>query len=318
MNNSSSFNVTPSPASAACVCDYAMNSYIYVSNLAAAVVSAPVAAFTAISNVVIIATAIRTASLQTPANILLCSIAFGDFLVGVFTLPSLTVILVSRNARVDCCMFEKLFAVHMFSITVAMGSLVQVCVMCWDRLKATSNPFLYRSVVSKKKMTVITVAVWVAWFINIFIGATVLPPVVKAVKGAVETVALFSFLVVSQILTSRAMRVHNNSVADAIPQATAMSREKKMAVTVRWIIGASFVNGIPGIVFLVSAVVIGKDSLFCVLLLPWVKIALFSNSAVNPIIYFWRHKNMRSAASKLVRPACVSSVAPPEWRCVSE
>ena len=312
MNNSSSFNVTPSLASAACVCDYSMNSYIYVNNLAAAVVCALVAAFTAISNAVVIVTVIRTVSLHSAANILLCSIAFGDFLVAVFTMPILIAILVSRNARVDCCLFEKLFAVHMFSMQVAKGSLVQVCVMCWDRLKATSNPFLYRSVVSKQKITVITVAVWVAWFINIVIGATVLPPVAKAVKAAVETVALFSFLVVSQILTSRAMRVHNNSVADAIPQATAMSREKKMAVTVRWIIGAIFVNGIPAIVFLVSAVVIGKDSLFCSLLSPWGKIALFSNSAGNPIIYFWRHNNMRSAASELVRPACVNSIAPSE------
>ena len=127
-----------------------MNSYIYVNNLAAAVVSALVAPFTAISNAVVIVTVIRTASLQTPANILLCSLACGDFLVGVLPHPSLVAILLASNARMDCCLFGKLFPVHMYSLSVAFGSLIQVCVMCWDRFKATSNPFLYRSVVSKK------------------------------------------------------------------------------------------------------------------------------------------------------------------------
>ena len=310
MNNSSSFNVTPSLASAACVCDYTMNSYIYVNNLAAAVVSALVAAFTAISNMVVIVTVIRTSSLHSPANILLCSMACGDFLVGVLTQPGLVAILLSSNAGMDCCMFEKLFTIHMYSMSVAFASLVQVCVMCWDRLKATSDPIIYRSVVSKKKITVTTVAAWVGWFCFIA-GSILLPRSAKSVLGSVKMVAVISFLVVSQILTSRAMRAHNNSVVGAIPQATAIAREKKMAVTVRWIIGAGFFSCIPTIVYLVSAAVIGRDSLFCSLLSPWWKIALLSNSVVNPIIYFWRHKNMRTAALEVVRP-CMCSVASPE------
>ena len=310
MNNSSSFNVTPSLASAACVCDYAMNSYIFVNNLAAAVVCAPVAAFTAISNAVVIVTVIRTASLQTPANILLCSLACGDFLVAVLPQPILVAILLSSNAGMDCCLFGKLFMTHMYSTSVAFGSLVQVCVMCWDRLKATSDPLIYRSVVSKRKITVATVAAWVGW-LCFSIGTVFLPLNAKAVVCSLKVIAVFSFLVVSQVLTSRAMRAHNTSIAGAIPQATAMAREKKMAVTVRWIIGASFVSGIPAIMYFVSVVVLGRDSLFCSLLSPWVKITLFSISAVNPIIYFWRHNNMRSAALEVVRP-CMCSVAPPE------
>ena len=287
-----------------------MNSYIYVNNLAAAVVSAPVAAFTAISNVVVIVTVIRTASLHTPANILLCSMACGDFLVGALTQPGLVAILLSSNARMDCCLFEKLFTIHMYSMSVAFASLVQVCVMCWDRLKATSNPFHYHSVVSKEKITqVTTVAAWVGSFCGFTIIGAVLPQNGRVAVGSVQLVAVISFLVVSQILTSRAIRAHNNSVGDAVQQNTAMTREKKMAVTVRWIIGAAFVSCIPFKMYMVSTVVLGKDSLFPALLSPWAKIAFLSNSAVNPIIYFWRHKNMRSAASELVR-ACVSSVAP--------
>ena len=310
MNNSSSFNVTPSLASAACLCNYTMNSYIYVNNLAAAVVSALVAAFTAISNVVVIATVVRTASLHSPASILLCSLACGDFLVAVLPHPILVAILVSSNAGMDCCLFGKLFAVHMYSMSVAFSSLVQVCVMCWDRYKATSNPFRYRSVVSKKKITVITVAAWVGWFCFI-VSTILLPRNAKAVLGSVKLTAVISFLVLSQFLTSRAIRAHNNSVGDAIQQTTAMAREKKMAVTVRWIIGASFISGIPAMVYLVSGVAIGRDSLFRALFSPWWKIGMLSNSAVNPIIYFWRHTKMRSAALNLVRSAC-SSVAPSE------
>ena len=310
MNNSSSFNVTPSLASAACVCDYAMNSYIYVNNLAAAVVSALVAAFTAIGNAVVIVTVIRTASLHSPANILLCSLACGDFLVAVFSYSALVAFLVYSNAS-DCCLFEKMEPIHKYSLLLVFSSLVQVCVMCWDRFKATSHPLLYRSVASKKKITVITVTAWVAWLVNTSISGLVLPKEVMAVKLSLEVAISVIFLVTSQVLTSRAMRAHNHSVGDAIQQATAMAREKKMAVTVRWIIGASLLSGIPAIMYFVSLVVLGRDSLFCSLLSPWAKIALFSNSAVNPIIYFWRHKNMRSAASELVRP-CLCPVAPPE------
>ena len=309
MNNSSGFNVTPSLASAACVCDYTTNSYAYMNNLVAAVVSALVAPYTAISNVVVIVTVIRTARLHAPANILLCSMACGDILVAVFPQPVLVAFLVSSNARVDCCLFETLSTIHKFSMPVAFGGMVQVCVMCWDRLKATADPLRYRAVVSKKKMTVVTVTAWVAWFVNFALSGTFLPPEITPIKGGSAAAILFIFLVVSQILTSKNMRAHNSSVAKAVPRATAMAREKRMAVTLRWIIGTYLVSSSPLIVYMVSTAAIGGESLFSALLSPWAKFALFLNSAVNPIIYFWRHQNMRSAASELVGPPfCSASV----------
>ena len=274
MNNSSSFSVAPLLAAAACVCDYTTNSYVYMNNLVAAVVSALVAPFTTISNAVVIVTVIRTASLHTPANILLCSIACGDFLVAVFPQPVLVALLVSSNARVDCCLFETLSAIHKFSMPVAFGGMVQVCVMCWNRFKATANPLRYRAVVSKRKITVMAVTGWVAWFVNMTIGTTVLPPEAKPIKGGLVVAVLFTFLVVSQILTSKAARAHN-SVNVAVPRATAMAREKKIAVTLRWIIGTSLVSSSPLILYLVSIAVTGQESLFSALLSPWAKLALF-------------------------------------------
>ena len=181
-----------------------MNSHAYVNNLAAVVVSALVAAFTAFRKVVVIVTVIRTASLHTPANILLCSLACGDFLVAVLPHPLLVAFLLSSNARVDCCLFEKLFKVHMISMTLALGSLVQVCVMCWDRFKATSNPLRYRSVVSKKKITVITVLAWVGSFCCIILAA-VISDDAKSVLGSLQLAAIVSFCTVFQIRTSRVM-----------------------------------------------------------------------------------------------------------------
>ena len=67
----------------------------------------------------------------------------------------------------------------------------------------------------------------------------------------------------------------------------------------------------PLIVYFVSAVIVGRDSLFPALLSPWAKIALFLDSAVNPIIYFWRHTSMRSAALALVRSQPDSLTPPP-------
>ena len=79
MDNASSLNMSTSPWSAASICEVAMNSYTLVNYLLAAVASALLAVFTAFSNVAVMVTAVRTASLHTQASILLCWLAFGDF-----------------------------------------------------------------------------------------------------------------------------------------------------------------------------------------------------------------------------------------------
>ena len=296
--NASSLNMSTSPGPAACICEDAMNSYTLVNNLLAAGVSALLAVFTAFSNVVVMVTVIRTASLHTQANILLCSLAFGDFLVAVFSLPLLVAILAPRNAGVDCCWHNSLDEIHSYSLVIVLGCTAQVCVMCWDRFKATNNPIRYRAEASNKKIILITVTAWVASIIDAAVTRlVVLPQEVKTIKMSVELAVMVIICLVYLLLSVKSVRI----VGDVVPQAIALAREKKMTVTLRWIIGAGFLSVFPLIVYFVSAVIIGRDSLFRALLSPWAKIALFSNSAVNPIIYFWRHASMRSAALALVR-----------------
>ena len=124
--------------------------------------------------------------------------------------------------------------IHSYSLVIVLGCMAQVCVMCW----AISNPIRYRAVASKKKIIVVTVTAWVASFIEAAVTRlVVLPPEVKTIKTGVEPAAMVTTCLVYLLLSVKSVRI----VGDAVSQATALAREKKRTVTLRWIIGAGFV-----------------------------------------------------------------------------
>ena len=294
------YNVTPSTTPTCGECNLTMSPAVYNSNAVAITVNVAVALFAVVSNAVVILTVAKTRRLHRPANILLCSLALNDLLVGLVVHPLLIALLIACNSC-ECRAYSTFYRAFSYVLpNIAVGSCVHVCVMCWDRYKAVSSPLEYRATVTNKKMLVISVLSWMAWLA--IVQLTRLPP--RFISRSIAVITLLSFVaicVVSQTATLKAMRRHGNQVAAATQSGNRFAREKKMAITLRWILTIFLLSVVPQLAFLPVIDVFGAMAPIVEVLRPWVRLALLSSSSLNPALYFWRHVAMRNPAKQLLK-----------------
>ena len=296
------YNVTPSPQPT-CSCDLPMNTYIYINNVCVIVVNVLLAIFAVVCNAVVMLAVFKTNSLRRPSNLLICSLALSDFLVGAVAQPLVVVRTLLHNAGADCCLYNHVHYISNFTFYLfACGSFATVCIMSWDRYKAVSSPLQYRSIVTNKKITRIIAAVWSAWVIYVIIVVN-LPILDPPLRTPVVLLMLATFIIiplVSQIVIQKLWRRHTNQIAAAIPSVATLAREKKMLVTFRYILAAICGSILPPLLLVVVTRLSGENNTLKTYPPPWVKTMLCLSSCLNPVIYFMRHSDMRSAALRLI------------------
>ena len=128
-------------------------STISIINLVVAVSNVPFGIFAFLSNLAIIVTVVKTPSLQRPSNILLCSLATSDCLVGLVA-QSLFVTWWMHIQRVEdysCLYLQQLtlaaLIARMFPTALSLANLTAVSL---DRCYALCRPFAYRAKVTKR------------------------------------------------------------------------------------------------------------------------------------------------------------------------
>ena len=107
---------------------------------------------------------------------------------------------------------------------------------------------------------------------------------------------------ISQVAILKAVRRQNREIAPAATNCITVTRarEKKMMVTVRYILAAVFGSVVPPTLTGIATVVTGSRSAQT-FLSPFPMTMFCLSSCLNPLVYFWRHLDMRSAALALSR-----------------
>ena len=129
------------------------DSTISIINLVVAGSNVPFGIFAFLSNLAIIVTALKTPSLQRPSNILLCSLATSDCLVGLVAQPLFfTWWMLLQRAQDYSCFYLKLLTIvswlsRMFPTVL---SLFYMAVISLDRCYALCRPLFYRANVTKQ------------------------------------------------------------------------------------------------------------------------------------------------------------------------
>ncbi|XP_028809268.1 trace amine-associated receptor 13c-like [Denticeps clupeoides] len=117
---------------------------------------------TACGNLLVIVSVCHFKQFQTPTNFLILSLAFSDFLVGVFVMPFRFIMLIESCwlfGAVFCVVFN-LFVFHLTCVSVYNVSLIAV-----ERYMALNNPFLYSL---KATVNVSLIAVSLTWAVSFF------------------------------------------------------------------------------------------------------------------------------------------------------
>ena len=122
-------------------------------NLSIAGSNLPFGIFAFLSNLAIIVTALKTPSLQRPSNILLCSLATSDCLVGLVAQPLFVTwwMLIQRVEDYSCLYLQQLTLAALIARMLPTGlSLANLTVVSLDRCYALCRPFAYRAKVTKR------------------------------------------------------------------------------------------------------------------------------------------------------------------------
>ena len=128
-------------------------STISIINLVVAVSNVPFGIFAFLSNLAIIVTVVKTPSLQRPSNILLCSLATSDCLVGLVAQPLFVTwwMHIQRAQDYSCLYLQPLTLAAWIARMFPVGlSLTNLTVISLDRCYALSWPLSYRAKVTKR------------------------------------------------------------------------------------------------------------------------------------------------------------------------
>ena len=97
-----------------------------------------------------------------------------------------------------------------------------------------------------------------------------------------------------------AVRRHRNQMIGAVPsdqRAVILRREKKVAFDMMILIAVLVLSQVPGFLLKATHSLFPEEYRY---LFPWGLLFVLLKASVDPIIYFWRHKELRNAIKSLV------------------
>lgn len=274
--------------------------------LVMAILDCLISAFTIIGNGLVMITVYRTPNLQSPSNILIAGLALSDFGTGLITQPSHFIEFIAASVSGDSCMVNTAFLVLNISGRLfTMLSLYTLTCIAIERYFAIVFHLRYNEKVTVKRTVVVLLLAWVL----IPLASTLIsfktldvPNKLLLTKAIFIIVGLSitSLCYVKVFLVARRHfgQIHNQLRVQSLEQlAISTARYRRNFYTVLFIVGACAACYLPYSV----AVLAGFRQRSRTILLTLVA---GSNSALNPLIYFWRIKELRNATKRLVNKPC--------------
>ena len=275
-------------------------SYHYDLNISIIVINTPFAIFAVLSNLLIVITIGKSQELRVPANILLGSLAVTDLLVGLITQPLFITWRLMLHYPSTICNSEVVHSLYeCFLHLCAGGSFLSLAYLSTDRFLAVSKPLHYRANVTTTQAARNMVILWLAWIGIVVLRYSGIDEETNQTITSVIAGTLVIYLVAAQI--ALIVSVKRNSINDLLSEGNATviasKREARIALTIVYIFLALLVFLLPAVV--VQIVLGFTSSNKSKTELNLAISALLINSSVNPLIYFWRGRDLRKAARLL-------------------
>lgn len=265
---------------------------------------------TAVTNAFVILIIYITPSLHTSPNTLICSLAFTDLASGLVAQP---VYAVSRFAELkyDVSTFCWTWLVsRLLGSWLANTSLLTLTAISIDRVQAIQRALRYRSAVRTKRVVVLAVSLWI--LAGLFSVIRLVLNDVRVFLGIGSSLYLLCLVVLcaSYWITFRSLKCHQSQVShhfrcDQHPNsshAQHVTRYRRSVLTMLYIAALALVCYTPYICMSLLVLFTGRSVIERT---AWTMVdsVLFLNSFLNPILYYWRVKDVRRAMmSFVVRP----------------
>ena len=255
----------------------------------------------------------RRRSIQRPSMLFLCSLSISDAIWAITSAINNAKFFIFKNL----CPKES-NAVEIFAAILCFYSTIgSLAVISYDRLLAVNNPWRYRSQATKSLAIKQIILVWA-------IGAILSVP--GAIAWQIESALLLSIVLYigaalscCYILTIIGCHIgiliascrHGSSMhLYAGPMRTVLEREKKLANTVGLILLVLFFSFVPAVIAPnVLYQIVGIDPIGANPLRPFYHTFITLNGLLNPLVYYGRNEDVRTAVRSLMRcPRCCGEV----------
>ncbi|XP_078350854.1 nociceptin receptor-like [Oculina patagonica] len=245
----------------------------------------------------------RTPNLKTACGVLIANLATADLLVTAVAVP-LVISVVIQGCVPVCSLDASMLAAIIVGRSSAAASLLILAAMSIDRCWAICNPFQHKIKMTSSKLKTILLFVLLVSLVLpslevVFWRQSQLLLEIKHLQIFGVVICYFA-IVTSGLVTfinvrCASWKISNLRENGEAGRAELRERNKQVGKTIALVVVAFSICWVP-IVF-ISARFVGHYSA----LHFWGVLPGFANSAVNPCIYFYRHRSYRQALKGLLR-----------------
>ena len=278
---------------------------------AVACIISPTAVFL---NVLVIIEVKQTKELQRASNILLSSMAVTDLLVGSLCVPLSAVVglLVPYQIVTDHYICKLDSVAIWFMITLAICSIFHLTMIAWERYVAIRKWIDYRVIVTRSRLKKLAIIAWVSAIVTVS-PAHFTMALTGMLRENEMVLALDIFFIILSVLVMSTLgliiyfyvmvylgvRKRKLSQIRLVSDLVNAKLEQRVAVTTTLVTVALILS------FFSNAVIGMLEGVYPVLRKRFVgdlkATLLYTNSVVNPLIYYYRDCRFRNAVLELLR-----------------
>ena len=250
-------------------------------------------------NIFVCVTILLTPNLRLISNFCIVNLALADLMVTIVTQP-LAISIFVGNLGGTCYVRAEHAARFIGNLSCAV-SILTLATMSLDRCCAILKPMTYKAIVTPTLLKSILIFCWFFSFIVPVLDAFVENKLVYIYYTLSWIVVLYTVVIISYSAIFMTVKNQNSLRQREVQHHQAANREKdkRLAKTIALVIGFFTIFWVPFGYHIAKNLNnnYGVDYIACVT-------ASFANSAINPIIYFYRNKGFREALKRILNIQC--------------
>ena len=265
----------------------------YTMNLVTAIINITAAPFAVVFNLLIFYAIVS--HLRTPSNLLIACLALSDVFVGLAVQPGyITYRLMENQLRLVPCFVRVMYA-NAFYLCCGV-SFMTLAAVSYERFVAVRLQARYNDVFSSKRVLKYMVTIWI---VNIMLTSLQWAGINRVSRG-VHLIAWFICLLVAGaanigivltlLRTLRRVQLQHEQLGEKIRR----RRETKLTRTIGFIVGVYLLLNMPVLLVTIYHQILEQD-IKTYNHYSWTETLAFLNSCTNPLICFWKSRQVRQA-----------------------
>ena len=270
------------------------NSTVVVVNC---VLTAPLMLISIIGNTLVLAAILRTSSLRSPSIILLCTLALSDLLVGIVVQPIYVATKLTENSFLSSVLYVMV-------ATVSGGSLFIMTAISVDRFLALHYHMRYPNLMTSHRAMYTSVTLWFLtfllstlsfWKMDAYYSVAALGIIICLIISTVCYIRIY------RIVRRHQLQIHVQQQAvgsnvEVIDQNIVQSTKSAKNTFIYYIV--MILCYTPWFISMLISATFPNQWINALILADT---SAFMNSSINPVLYCWRLRELRTAVAKTAR-----------------